>query len=79
MHGTAILRRPNPYLALPTPSVLMISLCLALVLSVRVEQFGVELCELGLANEGSSESLAVANPSNAVRGRHWLDWVGVHK
>lgn len=37
------------------------------------------VCELGLANEGSRESLAVANPSNAVRGRHWLDWVGVHK
>lgn len=58
----------------------MILLGLALVLSVRVEGLRCRVVwEPGLANEGSRGSLAVANPSNAVRGRHWLDWVGVHK
>jgi hypothetical protein len=73
---------PEPYLALPIPSGLMIELRLALVLSVlgvcvgSVRRF---VREPGLANEGSRGSLAVANPSNVVRGRHWVDWVEVHK
>jgi hypothetical protein len=51
MHGIAIIRRESHSTELQFPSVLIIELAQAFVLSVRVEQLGLVVCQPGLANE----------------------------